>query len=591
MSDCPSTMPCTKRILILYLSIFLLADNPRTFAATSPTSTPCPIQRKRSRSTITTVIIPPNRVTSLLCNLRGGNNNNNGGNRDDKNKFKSMSMRHQQQASLVLQLRRFWTLGIKGWKYAVERVAPKTSKDAVARDDPIEVGKDRDTQTSISAASTHRSHYSTFQMYCSCMGIVSLWILTGTFFYSYTNEWPIPQSFFYAVDAGMSIGFCTDVRETKLVSKAFTIVYILLGASVVGGALWLFIQDIVEGVVERERNINNIVLTKEYELMLGKEDFEHLDVSQNAGTLTKDEFTKLLKLSCARTSSGRSSTTPQLSEDDIDVLWTKFDRIKDGAIRFEEFAGTYRCIEGLIDSLHSPKDEKQSTAKIISSLASSVSSFATPLLQSENRIYVVFLAWVILGIAWGMLDQGWDPITATHFAISALATGGLTAPPVNSNGILPARPSIFCGFYCLFGIPLMAITFGHFARVLVSDHVAAMEKWALTRPITAKDYEIAKQYLVKTTGTNNADSRREESIIKRRRRRQQETPSLSSSTAWRGLRLSDFIVLQILRQGRISVETIDILRKEFELLDTDKTGILTVEEATNWSTTSVAEQG
>ena len=582
----------------MYLSVILLADNPRTFAATSPTiSTPCMIQRKRSTATATTVILPSDRVTSLLCNLRGGNDNTiNGGSRDDKNKLNSVSIRHQQQASLVLQLQRFQTLGIKGWKYAVERVAPKTIKGIVASDDPIEMKNQGETQPSISAASTRPSHYSTFQMYCSCMGIVSLWILTGTFFYSYTNEWPIPQSFFYAVDAGMSIGFCTDVRETKLGSKAFTIVYILLGASVVGGALWLFIQDIVEGVVERERNISNIVLTKEYELMLGKEDFEHVDVSHTTGTLTKDEFTKLLKSTGARTSSGRSSTTPPLSEDDIDVLWTKFDRIKDGAIRFEEFAGTYHCIEGLINSLHSPQEEIQSTAKIvpkwISSLASSVSSFTIPLLQSENRIYVVFLAWVFLGIAWGMLDQGWDPITATHFAISALATGGLTAPPVNSNGILPARPSIFCGFYCLFGIPLMAITFGHFARVLVSDHVAAMEKWALTRPITAKDYEIAKQYLVKTTGTSNADSRRAESITKRRQMRQQETnPSLSSSTAWRGLRLSDFIVLQILRQGRISVETINILRKEFALLDTDKTGILTLEEATNWSTTSVAKQG
>ena len=220
----------------------------------------------------------------------------------------------------------------------------------------------------------------------------------------------------------------------------------------------------------------------------------------------------------------------------------------------------------------------------IQSLASSISSFATQLLRSENRIYFVFLAWVFLGITWGMTNQGWDPITATHFAISALATGGLTAPPVNSNGILPAHPAIFCGCYCLFGIPLMAITFGHFARVLVSDHVAAMEEWALTRPITATDYESAKQYLMKTR-TEKADSHTSKSIIQRRR--QHETSS--SPATWRGLRLSDFIVLQILRQGRISAETINILTKEFDLLDTDKTGWLTLEQATNLCTNSVAE--
>ena len=40
---------------------------------------------------------------------------------------------------------------------------------------------------------------------------------------------------------------------------------------------------------------------------------------------------------------------------------------------------------------------------------------------------------VTLGVAWGMLRQRWDVITATHFAVSALATGGLTAPPVRCS--------------------------------------------------------------------------------------------------------------------------------------------------------------
>mmetsp|Transcript_18564 Transcript_18564/g.42272 ORF Transcript_18564/g.42272 Transcript_18564/m.42272 type:complete len:215 (-) Transcript_18564:8-652(-) len=213
------------------------------------------------------------------------------------------------------------------------------------------------------------------------------------------------------------------------------------------------------------------------------------------------------------------------------------------------------------------------------------------MLNSENRIYSAFVAWVILGVVWGMLDQKWDPITATHFAISALATGGLTAPPVNSDGILPTRPSIFCGCYCLFGIPLMAITFGHFARALVSDHVAAMEKWELTRPMTVTDYEVAKQYLVKTKTAEKEGAVSEPCISKSKiiRRCQQET-SISSSSSWRGMSLSDFIMLQLLRQGRISVDTIEILRKEFELLDADKTGLLTLEEATNWCTVNVTQE-
>ena len=79
-------------------------------------------------------------------------------------------------------------------------------------------------------------------MYASCFGIVFVWIGAGTLFYAHHNGWPLSQAFFYAVDAGMSIGFCTEVAETTTSSRAFTVVFILLGASVVGGALALFVE-------------------------------------------------------------------------------------------------------------------------------------------------------------------------------------------------------------------------------------------------------------------------------------------------------------------------------------------------------------
>jgi len=68
------------------------------------------------------------------------------------------------------------------------------------------------------------------QFYATCLGAVLAWVSTATLFYARYYDWPIPQSFFYAIDAGMSIGFCTDVHETEVGSRAFTIVHILLGA-------------------------------------------------------------------------------------------------------------------------------------------------------------------------------------------------------------------------------------------------------------------------------------------------------------------------------------------------------------------------
>ena len=46
------------------------------------------------------------------------------------------------------------------------------------------------------------------------------------------------------------------------------------------------------------------------------------------------------------------------------------------------------------------------------------------------------------------------------------------------------------------------------------------------------------------------------------------------------VRLSDFIVMQLLRQGKISPETVKVLKQNFDAIDTDSTGSLTLEQAT-----------
>jgi hypothetical protein len=143
--------------------------------------------------------------------------------------------------------------------------------------------------------------------------------------------------------------------------------------------------------------------------------------------------------------------------------------------------------------------------------------------QLKHRIYVVFCLWLSIGILLGKMHKYWDPITAIHFAVSALATGGLTAPEVNADGILPAEPAIFCGVFCLLGIPLFALTLGHFALMLVSGHVAAMEKTALTRPMSWAEFDLAKHL---TTPRDPL------------------------------VHLGDFICLQLLRQGKLSVEVV-----------------------------------
>ena len=60
--------------------------------------------------------------------------------------------------------------------------------------------------------------------------------------YAKLNDWPLEQSFFYAVDTGCSIGFGA-FEETNDTSRAFTVVHILLTDSlIVFGAFQLFLD-------------------------------------------------------------------------------------------------------------------------------------------------------------------------------------------------------------------------------------------------------------------------------------------------------------------------------------------------------------
>ena len=455
-------------------------------------------------------------VLHKSCSLRGGNDSNNAQHSRDNSKDPRVS----ESSTPIFGNRR----------HPVEIRTTVPNPGSTTSSLPIDE-QSSSSPSEIAAVSSPSSKHDPVQMYMSCMLIVFIWISCGTIFYSICNSWPFAQSFFYAVDAGMSIGFCIpDVAEHKLISKAFTIIYILLGASVVGGALALFIQDSMEGLAT-----NN---SQQYKLLLEKETFDAANVSRT-GALSFSEFQQLL-VGTISSRGGSDQSSSILSDDDILLLWKKFDKLKDGVIHFEEFTGTFRGVERLVQSLR----EQQKSSRLRRTWFR-LRSFLQEAWQLEHRIYFVFVLWVSMGILWGIFDQGWDPITATHFAISALATGGLTAPSVNADGILPPDPSIFCGIFCLFGIPLFALTLGHYARYLVAGHVTALEESALSRPITRVEFDFAKRL---TTP---------------------EDPLVH---------LSDFIVLQLLRQGKISMTAINVMKQNFDALDVDHNGSLSYDE-------------
>lgn len=237
------------------------------------------------------------------------------------------------------------------------------------------------------------------RMYFMCLIIVFLWISSGTLFYSRVNDWPLPQAFFYAVDAGMSIGFCTDVFEVKQSSKAFTVVFILLGASCVGGALALFIKDILEGVVD--------IRHEAYESLLAENIVQRLDTS-GTGKFSHTEFRQLVEEWVGR----------RMSDECFSKLSRRFDPLNTGFIKARHFVERCHTIENLLCA-DGPQYSKNIVVRILSQVWEVVH-------RSKYRVYFILFAWILVGMIWGVKRQGWDVITSAHFAVSALATGGLT---------------------------------------------------------------------------------------------------------------------------------------------------------------------
>ena len=62
---------------------------------------------------------------------------------------------------------------------------------------------------------------------------------SGALVYSQINDWSYAQSFYYAANVGYSIGFGA-LYECNEWSLAFSLVMIVLGSSVIGGAIGYF---------------------------------------------------------------------------------------------------------------------------------------------------------------------------------------------------------------------------------------------------------------------------------------------------------------------------------------------------------------
>jgi Ca2+-binding EF-hand superfamily protein len=347
--------------------------------------------------------------------------------------------------------------------------------------------------------------------------IVGVWLSIATVYYSRSERWPLAQSFFYAIDTGMSIGFGA-VAEQRASTKLFTIGHVLLGASAVGGAIALFADSAISGAAA--------IASVEYARASVRAAFQRAD-SDGDNELSFAEF----KATLSRCGIGA------LPEAQMAATLALFDADASGTIGVDEFLA---IVQPHIDS-NTPVDQalkKALEARQRTPLARILRSVWVRC--DKNRILVLWLLWLAAGTVWASYVEDMGVVNALYFAIGALATGGLMAPTLGVTGTIPDSKALFVGLYCLTGIPIFAMALGRFANVLIGRHLAAREQASLSKPISEDEFEFASQLI-----TNDGS-----------------------------IDLAEFIVLELYRTGKLDEASIGAIKAEFQRLDTDSDGTI-----------------
>lgn len=231
--------------------------------------------------------------------------------------------------------------------------------------------------------------------------IYLLWVLAGVFWYKYYMSWNFATAFYYAMDAGLSIGFCAPCERDDI-TRSFTIVYVLLGSSVISGAVEHFLAYVVEPKVR------------------------FLPSTQNAITIIFSRSTSI------------------------------FDMTRDLIHKLKYCVGWY-----------------SNRGRVVS--------------------VAIFIFWMGLGTAYGMVFEGWTFITSLYWAITTASTGGLWSPyclSTNASGTtcnMGVQRGALMGVFMLIGVPsalcFIYITFfpSHLKKYLIVQfthiRLASLPPW------------------------------------------------------------------------------------------------------------------
>jgi len=254
------------------------------------------------------------------------------------------------------------------------------------------------------------------------MIIFVLWLGSAIIFYSYHDGFRWWQAFYYAVQAGFSVGFGA-LTEGNDLSRLFTIFVTLCGSSLIVSGISFILKKGMGNLNLYRRSVEACFTAAD---------------KDGTGELTLCEFHAFLL------GNGYLVSTREAKK-----LFKKIDIHKTGAITKSEWLEYYNNYGG-----------RGSFAK----------QFYT-FLDSWMMTFVFFM-WTAIGAAYGVFYEKWSIITGFYYSVTACSTGGLMAPSNTKTGLL------FTGFFCLIGIPLYAIALSEIANFIVDRMLRSQAKEA-----------------------------------------------------------------------------------------------------------------
>uniref|UniRef100_A0A7S2Q498 Potassium channel domain-containing protein n=1 Tax=Zooxanthella nutricula TaxID=1333877 RepID=A0A7S2Q498_9DINO len=336
--------------------------------------------------------------------------------------------------------------------------------------------------------------------------------------------WTFGQSFYFAVQTGLSIGFGL-LSETSRISKCYSMINILVGSSIISGALALFVQvALSKSASFQSREEQRLA---EASAKIHADGYSGFRADELVHLMVQyPQYAKALiwKLEPKR---GLAKQRVQAFTEAGHRERTRFaaEIIRECSVRLPEFDKGNLNISDL-------ECFEQQADGCLRKLGRCMREHRTFLVA-----YTCLLAYWGIGVLFSLVADKNDWITSMYFALSTLSTAGMVAvKTVESNAHV-----VFVGCYALLGVPMYCFCLGMLANVFV-------DRYSRHQVHAAMHSKLSKAEMEFLAHASRGDDQSED------------------------IDFAEFMEFQLLRLGRVDRTLLADLREQFQRLDNNHSG-------------------